>query len=106
MARKNERTDLVTVAEVMEAGADDLPLRGKSFSITGHLSKPRDAIVALIEQAGGTFHKAPAWGTTYLITNADWSGDQKSSKKLEKARASGVKLINEQTFLDMLTKTT
>ncbi len=103
MARKNERTNIVTVAEVMEAGIETRPLKGKSFSITGHLSKPRNAIIALIEQAGGTFHKTPAWGTTYLITNEDWSGEQTSSKKLIAARANRVQLLSEEKFLAMVT---
>lgn len=87
----------------MEAGIETKPLRGKSFSITGHLSKPRNAIIALIEQAGGTYNKEPAWGTTFLITNEDWSGEQTSSKKLIRARANGTRLLSEAKFLEMVT---
>jgi BRCT domain type II-containing protein len=107
MARKNERTDSIVVAEVMEAGADSKHLRGKSFSITGHLGKRREDVVALIEQAGGRFDKTPAWNTTYLITNADWSAATVSpgaSKKFEAARRNGTKILSEQQFLDLLMK--
>lgn len=94
------------VAEVMEAGVDGLVLKGKSFSITGHLSQPRDRIVSLITNAGGTFHKEPVWGTTYLITNADWSNGSTvapgTSRKLMKARNNGTKIISEAVFLAML----
>ncbi len=102
--RKNERTNAVVVAEVMEAGADTKPFRGKSFSISGHLSKTRAAIVALIEQAGGRFDKSPSYATTYLITNLDWSTGSVDgvSKKLLRARMNGTKLLTEQQFLDML----
>ncbi len=100
--RKNELTNVAIVTEVLEAGAQNKVLRGKSFSITGHLSRPRPAMIALIEQAGGTYHKAPSWATDYLITNADWSGDQSSSKKLQKALDVGVKLLKEEIFLNML----
>lgn len=105
MARKNERTNVAIVAEVMEAGATDQVLKGKSFSITGHLSRPRQVIVNLIEQAGGRFDKEPAWGTTYLITNADWTAKTVSagaSRKFEKARANRVQIITEDAFLAML----
>lgn len=108
MARNNERSNEVVVAEVMDAGVDEKVFRGKSFSITGHLSQTRERIVSLIEGAGGTFHKTPAWGTTYLITNADWSEGSTiasgTSRKLEAARRNGVKIINERTFLDLLTQ--
>ncbi len=106
MARKNDRPDVVVVAEVMEAGAETKPLKGKSFSITGHLSRPRDNIVALIEQAGGRFDKTPSFGTTYLITNQDWSEGTVHgvSKKLQKARSNGTKVLTEQQFLDLLMK--
>ncbi len=105
--RKNERTNSIVLAEVMEAGADTKVLRGKSFSITGHLSKKREDIVALIEQAGGRFDKTPSFGTTYIITNADWTAStvvSGSSRKLEAARRNGTKILTEQQFLDLLLK--
>lgn len=107
MARINERTHVVLVAEVMEAGAEEKPFRGKSFSITGHLSRPRDNIVALIEQAGGRFDKTPNFHTTYLITNADWTAATASpgaSRKFQAARQNGTKIITETVFLAMLMK--
>jgi BRCT domain type II-containing protein len=102
--RKNELTKTIVVAEVMEAGADSKPLKGKSFSISGHLGKKREDVVALIVQAGGRFDKTPAWGTTYLITNADWSGDRSSSRKFEAAKRNGTRIISEVQFLEMLMK--
>lgn len=102
MARTNDLTDVVTCLQVMEV---DKVLRGKSFSITGHLSKPRHEIVALIEQAGGRFDSTPSYGTTFLVTNADWTpGSTVGSKssKFEKAQRMGLKIISEQRLLDML----
>lgn len=104
MARPNsEQANMAVVAEVMEVtGA----FKGKSFSITGHLGRPRDEIVKLIEKAGGTFDKEPRWGTTYLITNKDWNKDSTvragASRKLLKARSNGVKIISEDLFYQML----
>ena len=103
MARINEMTDLATIIEVMEV---QNALRGKRFSITGHLGRPRKEIVAIIEQAGGNFDKAPVWGTTYLITNNDWNKGSTikkgASKKLLKAQEQGIKIISEQAFYDMI----
>ena len=102
MARNNDNTKVLIVAEVMEAGVDTQVLRGKSFSITGHLGLPRDKIVEMIQAAGGRYDKTPAWGTTYLITNLDWSGERNSSKKLVAAHRNGIKILKEADFLKML----
>jgi len=103
MARINELTDMATIVEVMEV---QNALRGKRFSITGHLGRPRKEIVAIIEQAGGVFDKAPVWGTNYLITNNDWNKGSTitkgASRKLLKAQDIGVKILSEQEFYDML----
>jgi len=103
MAKQNEFSNLWDVAEVMEVtGA----FKGKSFSITGHLGRPRDAIVKIIEQAGGVFHKTPEWGTTYLITNREWNAGstvrEGTSRKLLKAQRNGTKIISEKQFCEML----
>lgn len=103
MAKINEHTDLWSVVEIMEVSN---AFRGMSFSITGHLGKKRDDIVKIIEQAGGTFHKAPAYGTTYLITNHDWNSSSTvvtgASRKLLKAQSNGVKIISEADFCNLL----
>jgi len=103
MAKNNEFTDLWAVVEVMEVTN---AFRGKSFSITGHLGRKRDDVVKIIEQAGGTFHKAPEWGTTYLITNRDWNAGSTvragASRKLLKAQKNGTKIITEEEFCNML----
>lgn len=86
----------------MEAGVNTQVLRGKSFSITGHLGFPRDKIIEMIRAAGGRYDKIPAWGTTYLITNQDWSGERTSSKKLVAAHRNSIKILKEEDFLRML----
>ena len=105
MARNNDHTGLALVAEVMEAGAESKPFKGKSFSITGHLGQPRAKIVQLIEQAGGRFDESPKWGTTYLITNLDWTAGTvkgSASKKLQAAKDNRVTIISEAKFFEML----
>lgn len=102
MARITELTDLALIVEVMEVTD---AFKGKQFSITGHLSRRRADIVKIIETAGGRFDKQPDYGTTYLITNKDWTAatvQKGASKKLLRAHERGVKIISEQRFYDML----
>ena len=100
--RVNENTDLATVIEIMEPGN---ALRGKRFSITGHLGRKRDDVIKIIEECGGSFEKQPTYGVHYLITNADWNaGAVKGGKsnKLRKAEANGTKIISEAKFYEMI----
>ena len=105
MARINELTNLATVLEVMECGG---ALKGKVFSITGHLARPRKDIIQIIEQAGGSFTERPKWGTHFLITNKDWNANStvsaKASSKLLDAQKNGIKVISEAQFYDMIMK--
>jgi len=105
MARINELTDLATVLEVMECGG---ALKGKVFSITGHLARLRKDIIQIIEQAGGSFEERPKWGVNFLITNKDWNKNStvtaKASSKLLDAQRNGIKIISEQEFYDMIMK--
>jgi NAD-dependent DNA ligase len=103
MAKVSELTPLAVVLEVMECGG---ALRGKSFSITGHLARKREDIVKIIEQAGGQFHEQPKGHTHFLITNRAWNANstvtEKASSKLLKAQRNGTKIITEAAFYDMI----
>lgn len=102
MSRINDCTPLADIIEVMEPGN---AFRGKRFSITGHLGRPRDQIVHIIELCGGQFDKAPTYGTHYLITNKDWNTgaiNGSKSNKLRKAEQLGCRIISEETFYNML----
>jgi NAD-dependent DNA ligase len=103
MARINEHTDMATIVEIMEVRN---ALKGKRFSITGHLGRPRKEIVAIIEQAGGHFDKSPVWGTHFLITNKDWNKGSTitngASRKLLAAHDKGIKIISEAKFYEMI----
>jgi DNA ligase (NAD+) len=105
MARINSTTDELTVIEVMEI--DGEPLKGMTFCITGHLAKPRKDVEALIEQAGGRCVGTITYGTTYLVSNGDWTpGSVKGnlSSKHIKAQKIGVPIISERKLLEMLVK--
>jgi len=82
------------VAEAKEQLSDTLS--GKIFVITGTLSRPRDDFKALIEQHGGTVSSTVSANTHYLL-----AGD-KGGSKLQKAEKSGVKIIGEEEFMEML----
>lgn len=102
MARKNSNTDLVEVISIMEP---DSVLDGKSFCISGHLSKPRKEIQNLIRGAGGKVENTITWNLDYLITNNDFSKGVVSgnkSLKIKKAETYGVKIISEDDFLKMI----
>ena len=70
-------------------------LAGMHFVITGILSRPREEFKALIEQHGGSAGNTFTTKTTYLL-----AGD-KGGSKLEKAQKLGIKIINEETFMQL-----
>lgn len=109
MARNNAATNELVVAQVLEVEGT---LKGKTFSITGHLGLKRDDVVKIIRQAGGQFEERPRWdgyGRTknFLITNGDFNANStitpKKSSKMIQAEQNGWKIINEKDFLQMLT---
>lgn len=107
MARINEFTPLKDVIEVM---VESNPLRGKVFCITGHLGRVRSEIEEIIRHCGGTVTDRVAFGTTHLLTNADWNkgalgegGKGKVSSKFAKAKQYNVAIINEAQFYEMIT---
>jgi DNA ligase (NAD+) len=67
------------------------PLTGKSFCITGKLSKSRDEIKDNIIDAGGTWSSTVTKHLDYLVTN-----ETSGSSKYEKAKKMGVKVITEK----------
>jgi DNA ligase (NAD+) len=71
-------------------------IAGKTFVITGTLSKPRDHFKKLIENAGGKVSSAVSKKTDYLLAG------EKAGSKLEKARKLGVKVIDEDRFGEMV----
>ncbi len=66
------------------------PLSGKSFCVTGVLSRPREEIHAQIEAQGGETHTSVKKGTTYLVV-----GDKVGQTKLEAARKKGAQIIDQ-----------
>jgi len=71
------------------------PLSGKSFCITGSLSKPRKAYEQVIEKFGGS--NTSISSCDYLICNTP-----SDSNKFKKAIENGVKIINEQELIELI----
>lgn len=103
MAKQNDCSDLWRVVQVMEVSN---ALKGKRFSITGHLGLKRPEIVQIIETAGGQFEERPRFGTNFLITNKDWNSgstvDPKKSSKFIEAERNRIKIITEDQFCQMV----
>jgi len=76
-------------------------LAGKSFCFTGEMSQPRSFFQGLVTKHGGKNDPTVTKTTTYLVCN-----ENKGSSKSRKAEQCGVKIINEQQFLDLLGETT
>lgn len=75
----------------------DAPLQGKSFVFTGTLeTMGRNEAKAIVENQGGTIHSAVTKSTTYVVAGSD------PGSKLDKAKSSGIKIINEEEFLKLI----
>jgi DNA ligase (NAD+) len=71
-------------------------LAGLTFVITGTLSRPRDEFKAMVEEHGGKVSSAISGSTSYLLAG------EKAGSKLEKAEKLGVKVVDEQQFLELV----
>jgi DNA ligase (NAD+) len=66
------------------------PLLGKTFCVTGVLSKKREDVHQEIRNAGGEVHDKVKKGTTYLV-----AGEKVGKAKLDGARKFGAQVIDE-----------
>jgi len=79
-------------APIQSGGAVD----GKTFVITGTLSKPRDEIAALIKAAGGKVTDSVSKKTDYVVVG------EAAGSKLQKAQQLGVAILDEAALLRLL----
>jgi DNA ligase (NAD+) len=85
----------ISPAAVAEAG----PLAGKTFCITGTLSRPRKELQGLIEQQGGRMLASVTRGLDYLVI----ADPASTSSKAVKARRYGTQLLGEAELMALLT---
>ena len=87
----------MSVAEEKLANSSE-KLKGLSIVISGTFAKhSRDEYKAMIEQHGGKNSGSVSGKTDYIL-----AGDNMGPAKLEKAAKLGVKIINEDEFLNMI----
>ena len=79
-----------------ETGSKDGVFSGKTFVVTGTLSKPRNHFKNIIEEQGGKVTGSVSAKTDYLLC-----GDDPGSK-LDKAKKLGVEVLDEDGFASLL----
>jgi DNA ligase (NAD+) len=88
---------LTEVVETTDSSADNQPLSGKTFVITGTLpTLKRDEAKALIEKAGGKVTDSVSKKTDYLVVG------EEAGSKLEKAQQLGITCLDEAQLLELL----
>jgi DNA ligase (NAD+) len=87
----------VSVAEPCLTRTAGGPLEGKSFCVTGVLSRRREDVHADILGAGGMVHDKVKRGTDYLVI-----GEKVGQSKRDAAKKYGVLVINEAQLLELL----
>jgi DNA ligase (NAD+) len=73
-------------------------LTGKTFVITGTLSKPRDEIAASIKAAGGKVTDSVSKKTDYVVAG------EAAGSKLTKAQQLGITILNEAALNRLLSE--
>ena len=89
---------LIQAIDIIEVQDSSGPLAGKSFVLTGAMSKGRKEIEAAIEKAGGENKGSVGRGVTYLV-QADPTS---TSSKTEKAQKVGTLIISEDQLWKMI----
>lgn len=81
--------------EKLEIKSDGV-IFGKTFVITGALSRPRDEFKALIEKLGGKVSGSVSKKTDYVLFG------EEAGSKLSKAKELEVKCIDESAFNELV----
>lgn len=89
----------VRMADEEKESALDPVFAGKTFVLTGKLEHyTRDEAAAIIEERGGRVSSSVSKNTDYVLAGSD------AGSKLAKAKALGVRIIDESEFESMLKK--
>jgi DNA ligase (NAD+) len=83
--------------EAATEGPSDGPLSGKTVVLTGTMTQSRDAIAALVVQAGGKVTDSVSGATTYVV-----AGEKAGVAKIKGAARHGVAVISEERLRDLL----
>ena len=74
-----------------EQVASEGPLLGKSFCVTGVLTRKREDVHGILRAAGATIHDSVKKDTSYLV-----AGDKTGKTKLDQAKKYGAKVVTEE----------
>jgi len=106
----HDETNLETIERLKQHAlkfeTDDAPkklsaaLDGMTIVISGNFSISRDEMKALIAAHGGKNSSSVSKKTRYLL-----AGEKPGPEKIKKAEASGVEIIGEKEFMEMLDMT-
>ncbi len=80
----------------IEANNADSQIVGKTFVITGTLSRPRTEIVSKIEENGGAVSGSVSKKTDYLVCG------ENAGSKYEKAKSLGIRIISEDELFGLM----
>ncbi len=89
LVRRLRRAGVDPREEPQVLEATERPLSGLTFVLTGTLSRPREGVAALLEEAGARVAESVSRRTSFLVAGAD------AGSKLEKARTLGVAVLDE-----------
>ncbi len=84
---------------VLPEAKKQTPFTGKTFVITGTLSKPREEFQEIIERGGGHVSGSVSAKTDFVLAG------EKAGSKLDKAKELGVQVIGEGEFEGLLGET-
>lgn len=85
----------VNVKEADTGRVSDI-FKGKTFVITGTLSKPRSEFENIIKSAGGKVSSSVSKKTSYLLCG------ENSGSKFDKATALGIMVLTEEEIYELL----
>jgi DNA ligase (NAD+) len=80
----------VSTEQPVHEAAKEGPLLGKSFCVTGVLSRKREDVHADLRAAGADIHDSVKKGTTFLV-----AGEKTGKTKLDQAKKFGTKVLTE-----------
>lgn len=89
----NAGVKIKSISNNIESNAN---IEGKTFVLTGSLSKSRHEIEELIEKLGGKTSSSVSKNTDFVIAG------EGAGSKLEKAKSLGINIINEEEFFNLI----
>jgi DNA ligase (NAD+) len=96
MIEKLRAAGLRLTSEPAKKAPNDSEIKGTTWVITGTLSRPREEIAEEILQRGGKVSGSVSKKTSYVLAG------EEAGSKLEKARALGLRIVDEPEFRRML----